>query len=64
MDPLGGSWYVESLTDDLERQALEYIRRIDDLGGAVSAIEDGFQMRGEGGSAMPPIATGRRSSRG
>ena len=45
VDPLGGSWYVESLTNDLEEQALEYIRRIDDMGGAVAAIEDGFQMR-------------------
>ena len=45
VDPLGGSWYIESLTNDLEDQALEYIRRIDDLGGAVTAIEDGFQMR-------------------
>ena len=45
VDPLGGSWYIESLTSDLEQQALEYIRRIDDMGGAVAAIEDGFQMR-------------------
>ena len=45
VDPLGGSWYVESLTNDLEEQAQEYIRRIDDMGGAVAAIEDGFQMR-------------------
>ena len=51
VDPLGGSWYVESLTDDLEEQALEYIRRIDDLGGAVTAIEDGFQMREIGDAA-------------
>ena len=51
VDPLGGSWYVESLTDDLEAQALEYIRRIDDLGGAVAAIEDGFQMREIGDAA-------------
>ena len=42
---MGGSWYVESLTNDLEEQALDYIRRIDDMGGAVAAIEDGFQMR-------------------
>ena len=51
VDPLGGSWYVESLTDDLEEQALEYIRRIDDLGGSVAAIEDGFQMREIGDAA-------------
>ena len=51
VDPLGGSWYVESLTNDLEGQALEYIRRIDDMGGAVAAIEDGFQMREIGDAA-------------
>ena len=45
VDPLGGSWYVENLTDRLETATLEYIRRIDDLGGAVAAIEDGFQVR-------------------
>ena len=51
VDPLGGSWYIESLTDDLETQALDYIRRIDDMGGAVAAIEDGFQMREIGDAA-------------
>ena len=51
VDPLGGSWYIESLTSDLEQQALEYIRRIDDMGGAVAAIEDGFQMREIGDAA-------------
>jgi len=42
VDPLGGSFYVETLTDDLERAAWDYIRRIDDMGGAVAAIEAGF----------------------
>ncbi len=51
VDPLGGSWYIESLTNDLEAQALDYIRRIDDMGGAVAAIEDGFQMREIGDAA-------------
>ncbi len=41
-DPLGGSYYLESLTDDIERCALEYLERIDELGGAVAAIESGF----------------------
>ncbi|HEX3290135.1 MAG TPA: methylmalonyl-CoA mutase family protein [Gaiella sp.] len=41
-DPLGGSWYVEALTDELERRASELIARIDDLGGAVAAIEAGW----------------------
>ncbi len=51
VDPLGGSWYIESLTNDLEGQAFDYIRRIDEMGGAVSAIEDGFQMREIGDAA-------------
>ena len=45
VDPLGGSWYIENLTDRLEAAALEYIRRIDRVGGAVAAIEDGFQVQ-------------------
>ena len=51
VDPLGGSWYIESLTDDLESQTLDYIRRIDEMGGSVAAIEDGFQMREIGDAA-------------
>ena len=45
VDPLGGSWYIENLTDRLEASALEYIQRIDRMGGAVTAIEDGFQVQ-------------------
>ena len=41
-DPLGGSYYVESLTDELERLALDYLDRIEGMGGAVAAIEAGF----------------------
>jgi methylmalonyl-CoA mutase N-terminal domain/subunit len=41
-DPLGGSWYVEELTDRLEREAGALMERIDQLGGAVAAIEAGF----------------------
>src|SRR5579864_9220881 len=41
-DPLGGSYYVESLTDELEARAWELIERVDELGGAVEAIEQGF----------------------
>jgi methylmalonyl-CoA mutase N-terminal domain/subunit len=41
-DPLGGSYFIESLTSELEEQASELIGRIDDLGGAVMAIEQGF----------------------
>ena len=46
IDPLGGSHYVEHLTDEIEAQAQAYIERIDSMGGAVAAIEGGFQ-RGE-----------------
>ena len=41
-DPLGGSWLVESLTDELERQAYEYFDRIDRLGGVVAALDENF----------------------
>jgi methylmalonyl-CoA mutase, N-terminal domain len=44
-DPLGGSYFVETLTGELERRALEYLARIDDLGGAVAAIEQGYMQR-------------------
>jgi methylmalonyl-CoA mutase N-terminal domain/subunit len=41
-DPLGGSDYVERLTDEIERGAEDYIRRIDDMGGTLAAIENNF----------------------
>src|SRR5881409_1062176 len=41
-DPLGGSFYVESLTDELELRAWELIERVDEAGGAVAAVESGF----------------------
>ena len=45
VDPLAGSFYVESLTDRLEEAALEYIDEIDGMGGAIAALEEGYQMR-------------------
>jgi methylmalonyl-CoA mutase N-terminal domain/subunit len=45
VDPIGGSYFMEYLTDALERQASEYIDKIDKLGGAVAAIEQGFQQK-------------------
>jgi methylmalonyl-CoA mutase N-terminal domain/subunit len=45
-DPLGGSWMVESLTDEIEARAGDYLDRIDSMGGAVEAIESGW-MKGE-----------------
>ena len=44
IDPLGGSYYVEQTTDELEAEARRYIDQIDALGGAVSAIEQGYQQ--------------------
>jgi methylmalonyl-CoA mutase N-terminal domain/subunit len=45
IDPLAGSYFIESLTDELERKAVAYIAAIDKLGGAVKAIEQGYQQR-------------------
>jgi methylmalonyl-CoA mutase N-terminal domain/subunit len=45
-DPFGGSYFIEALTDELEAKAWELIERIDELGGAVSAVEQGF-VQGE-----------------
>jgi methylmalonyl-CoA mutase N-terminal domain/subunit len=45
IDPLGGSYFVEALTDRMEREAQDYIDRIDSMGGVVAAIEAGFQQR-------------------
>jgi methylmalonyl-CoA mutase N-terminal domain/subunit len=45
IDPLGGSYYLEQLTNELERQAYDYFERIDELGGVIPAIEQNFQQR-------------------
>ncbi len=45
IDPLAGSYLVESLTDQIEAKAMDYIRKIDDLGGAAEAISRGFQQK-------------------
>jgi methylmalonyl-CoA mutase N-terminal domain/subunit len=45
VDPLAGSYFVESLTDEIEAKAAEYIAKIDAMGGAAAAIERGFQQR-------------------
>ncbi|HUV59390.1 MAG TPA: methylmalonyl-CoA mutase family protein [Desulfatiglandales bacterium] len=45
VDPLGGSYYIEELTEEIFDRAKEYIDKIDELGGAVSAIEKGFIQR-------------------
>lgn len=45
VDPLAGSYYVESLTDKIEREAYDYIKKIDEMGGAVAAIEKGYMQQ-------------------
>ncbi len=45
VDPLAGSYYVEYLTDEMERRALEYIHAIDEMGGMLRAVEEGFPQR-------------------
>jgi methylmalonyl-CoA mutase, N-terminal domain len=45
IDPLGGSWAVEALTAEIERRAGEYLAKIEELGGMVRAIEQGFPQR-------------------
>jgi len=44
IDPLGGSWLIESLTDEIEKRAVEYIEKIDEMGGAVKAVERGYMQ--------------------
>ena len=45
VDPLAGSYFVERLTDEIERRSREYIETIDSMGGALAAIEQGFIQR-------------------
>ena len=45
IDPLGGSWALEALTDELEGKAVEYLGRIDEMGGMVAAISQGYPQR-------------------
>ncbi|MCU1277119.1 MAG: methylmalonyl-CoA mutase, large subunit [bacterium] len=44
-DPLGGSYFVERLTDQMEEHAMAYIEKIDEIGGIVRAVEDGYPQR-------------------
>ncbi|MDP9308761.1 MAG: methylmalonyl-CoA mutase family protein, partial [Actinomycetota bacterium] len=44
-DPLGGGYFIEELTNELEQRARELIERVDELGGAVAAVEQGFVQR-------------------
>lgn len=44
VDPLGGSYFIENLTDEIEQKVMEYISRIDAMGGSVAAIEEGYMQ--------------------
>ena len=59
-DPLGGSWFVEALTDEIEERAGDYLDRIDAMGGAVEAIESGW-MKSEIEDSAYRIAQGVES---
>jgi methylmalonyl-CoA mutase N-terminal domain/subunit len=52
VDPLGGSYFVEALTDDMEAGALRYFERIDELGGVLAGIDAGFFQRELGDAAF------------
>lgn len=45
IDPLGGSYYIEKLTDEIEAEALEYIKKIDAMGGMLRAVEHGYPQK-------------------
>ena len=45
VDPLAGSYYVEYLTDEMEKRAVDYLRRIDEMGGIIRAVEEGFPQK-------------------
>lgn len=63
VDPLGGSYYIESLTNEIERRALQIIAKIDIKGGAQKAIEDGFYQnlcRESAGEYQQEIENGER----
>jgi methylmalonyl-CoA mutase N-terminal domain/subunit len=63
IDPLGGSWFIEQMTDRIENEALSYIRRIDEMGGMVAAIEKGYPQREVAASAyrfQRQLETGER----
>ena len=64
IDPLGGSYYVEQLTNELERQAYDYFDRIEKLGGVVQAIKENFFQREIAEAVVPlPVARSRPEQR-
>ena len=64
IDPLAGSYYLESLTDRVEEEASAYLRRIEDIGGALTGIEQGLPAARDPGERLPPPAhAGDRAAR-
>ena len=63
-DPLGGAYFLERLTDQMEAQAMDYIRKIDELGGIVRAIDLGLPAAGDRGRGLPLPAHGRSRGEG
>ncbi len=61
VDPLGGSWYVESLTSEIEKRVLEILAKVDAMGGTIKAIEEGWFQREIADSAYE---TARRRASG
>ncbi|MEA2211625.1 MAG: methylmalonyl-CoA mutase, N-terminal domain [Solirubrobacteraceae bacterium] len=64
IDPLGGAYFVEALTDELEAKAYEYFRKIDELGGMVDAVKQGYPQREIADAAFElqmEIDSGRRT---
>ena len=59
VDPLAGSYYVEYLTDEMERRAIEYIERIRSMGGILRAVEEGYPQREIADSAYQDQREGR-----
>ena len=64
IDPLGGSYFVETLTDEMERAAYEYFARIDELGGMVEAIKQNFPQREIADASFRYQHGGRRARSG
>ncbi len=68
MDPLAGSYYIEALTNEIESKAFAYIKQIDEMGGAVRAVESGFiedEIQDSGVSfSKRPLKQATRSSWG
>ena len=65
IDPLAGSYYVEALTNKIEKEAYDYIDKIDRMGGAVAAIEQGYMQQemaaqAQGNQAPRPSDAGNR----